>query len=110
MKFTIAIVVLALAVTAQASIIGLPYALAHDDGQWDHDVFCHDGSYHRDIFGHNANLIAGHYAPAVIAAPHSAHIVAAAHPAIVAGHGAHIVAAATHSGHHVVPHLHAHEG
>lgn len=124
MKFTIAVVVLALAVAAQASVIPLVWAGHHhgaidahhlhhhgddgswhgdnawEDGHWDpsHDLV-HDHHDHDDHYAHGLGL-------------HAA--VVAGHHGLVAGHhgllGHHVVA-----GHHGLPvvaahHAHAHEG
>ena len=134
MKFTIAAVILALAVASQASVIGYPlvaahsvYAYEHDDGQWDHDIYGDDGSYRQNIheddgsyrpksydygvWEHGAEIVSAHYAPAahVIATTNSAHAYAAHQPAhIVSQPG--ILVADSHAA-QVVPYVsHAHEG
>ena len=90
---------LALAVSAQAGIIGLPWAAnpwalghtawahGHDDGQWHGDVWGDDGSWHNDVAWDNhgawapahAHLAAAHLAPAAVVAAHGhghAHLAA----------------------------------
>ena len=108
MKFTIAAVVLALAVSAHASVIGLPWATSHavyhDDGLLHGHLGSHyghhDGTYHGG-YGHAAHIIspAAHY----VAAHQPAHIVSAPGHILAASH-------AIHGSPHIGHAHHGHEG